>query len=149
MLKFIRASFLWVLLLPYAFTYVGAASNQLVLIANNDKFPVMQNEADIARFHAINAEKIKILEAMEDEDDKPKARVMIAVIQAQDAAGLLDDRHCIATSKTHLNFLGDVFDLHDAIYSIGDFMLGIGDDITTMCIVLWVVLAAKKLQEQN
>jgi Family of unknown function (DUF5317) len=41
---------LWVLLLPYALTGVGAASNQLVLIANHDKFPVMMNEAARAHF---------------------------------------------------------------------------------------------------
>ena len=41
---------LWVLLLPYALTGLGAASNQLVLIANHDKFPVMLNEAARAHF---------------------------------------------------------------------------------------------------
>lgn len=41
---------LWVLLLPYLVFGVGAASNQLVLIANHDKFPVMLNEAGRVRF---------------------------------------------------------------------------------------------------
>ena len=35
---------LWVLLAPYAVSYMGFASNQLVLIANHDKFPVLLNE---------------------------------------------------------------------------------------------------------
>jgi hypothetical protein len=48
LIKFILARFritaLWVLLLPYAFIFAGAASNQLVLIANHDTFPVMMND---------------------------------------------------------------------------------------------------------
>ena len=40
---FFRVTFLWILLLPYFFTFVGAASNQAVLIANGDKFPVLLN----------------------------------------------------------------------------------------------------------
>jgi hypothetical protein len=50
MRHFLRVTMLWVLLLPYAFIFVGAASNQLVIIANHDKFPVMMNEAARAHF---------------------------------------------------------------------------------------------------
>ena len=39
----LRAASLWILLLPYAVGLTGAASNQLVLIANHDTFPVMMN----------------------------------------------------------------------------------------------------------
>lgn len=42
--KFLRVTFLWVLFLPFATTTIGAASNQLVIIANHDKFPVLLNE---------------------------------------------------------------------------------------------------------
>lgn len=42
---------LWVLLLPYAFIGVGAASNQLVEIANHGKFPVLLNEAARVRLN--------------------------------------------------------------------------------------------------
>lgn len=48
--RFFRATALWVLILPYLFTYAGAASNQLVLIANHDKFPVMLNEVKRVKF---------------------------------------------------------------------------------------------------
>lgn len=34
---------LWLLIVPLAFVFVGAASNQLVLIANHDTFPVLVN----------------------------------------------------------------------------------------------------------
>jgi hypothetical protein len=46
--SFFRASFLWVLLLPTAVSYVGEYSNQLVLWANHDTFPVyMRSSAAI------------------------------------------------------------------------------------------------------
>jgi hypothetical protein len=41
--KTIRETFLYVLLFPYALGFLGAASNQLVIIANHGKFPVMMN----------------------------------------------------------------------------------------------------------
>ena len=42
--KFFRVTMLWILLLPPVTFFLGAASNQLVLIANHDKFPVMLND---------------------------------------------------------------------------------------------------------
>lgn len=51
-MRFLRVTMIWVLLLPYAVIFLGAASNQLVLIANNDKFPVMVNEALAAKVPA-------------------------------------------------------------------------------------------------
>lgn len=41
----LRSTFLWVILLPYMFTFVGAASNQLVLITNHDTFPVLARDS--------------------------------------------------------------------------------------------------------
>ena len=35
---------LWIVILPYAVSLAGIASNQLCLIANHDKFPVLMNE---------------------------------------------------------------------------------------------------------
>jgi hypothetical protein len=47
--NFFRVTMLWVLFVPYVVYYLGAASNQLVLIANRDKFPVMWNARVTAR----------------------------------------------------------------------------------------------------
>lgn len=44
MKSFISKTYLWIVALPYALILLGAASNQLVLIANGGKFPVMVNE---------------------------------------------------------------------------------------------------------
>lgn len=110
---FLRATSLWVLLLPYAFTLVGAASNQVVLIANHDKFPVMLNASKEAEVVA--------------------------------ADGMIDDTHCLMTRQTHLNALADIFDLKDAIYSIGDFILMAGEWLSTFCFFVWLALAVKKI----
>lgn len=41
MKRFLAVTRVWILLLPLFVGFVGAASNQLVLAANHDKFPVM------------------------------------------------------------------------------------------------------------
>lgn len=112
--RFLSTTALWIVLLPYLFTGVGAASNQLVLIANHDKFPVMLNEKVRAGFEP-------------------------------DANGLIDKAHCVMTKDTHLNFLADIFDLHDGWYSIGDFLLMIGDWLMGWCIYVWMALVIKSL----
>lgn len=113
--KLLRGTMLWVVLLPYAATGIGAASNQLVLIANHDKFPVLLNERARARFEP-------------------------------DANGLIDNRgHCVMTKATHLNALADIFDL-DGWYSIGDFLLMIGDWLRGFCIFVWMALVINKLR---
>lgn len=45
--NFLRSTYLWILILPVILYFTGAASNQLVLFVNNDKFPVMLNESKI------------------------------------------------------------------------------------------------------
>jgi hypothetical protein len=101
--KLLRVTLLWIVVAPYAFIYIGAASNQLVLIANHDKFPVMLNA--------------KMTDAA-----KP------------DSYGLIDNEHCVMTHDTHLNFLADIFDLHDGWYSIGDGFIELGEWLGNFCI---------------
>ena len=50
MFKFIRSTFLWIILVPYGFYGIGAAMNQACLIANHDKFPVLLNASRAAQF---------------------------------------------------------------------------------------------------
>ena len=119
--KFICNTFLWVLLSPYALITAGAASNQLVLIANHDKFPVM-----------VNTTKLPKLADVEGAPD-----------------GMLDDVHCVMTNKTHLNFLADIFDMHDAVYSIGDFALGAGEWLNIFCPFVWGALIVRKCWEAD
>jgi len=49
LVSFLRATFLWVLLLPPTLFFVGATLNQLVLITNHDQFPVLMRDSAASR----------------------------------------------------------------------------------------------------
>ena len=121
-LGFFRKTFLWLLLLPYAGIYLGAASNQLVLWANNDTFPVK-----------VNAVKM--------------AKMVDATSSLPDGTVMLDDIHCLMTSKTHLNILADNWDFHDGIESIGDLLIEWGYWLTGFCPFIWIFVMIRKAQE--
>ena len=136
MLKFLRKTALWVLLIPAALTYGGAASNQLVLAANHDKFPVMANDF-----------KAEIMVAkMEAEWKQATAEAGLDIKLPE---GMIDDTHCLMTKQTHLNFLADVFDLHDGIYSIGDFGIIIGGLLWAYAPFIWAFEVIRRLRKQE
>jgi Family of unknown function (DUF5317) len=132
---FFRVTFLWVLLLPYAFTFFGAASNQLVLIANGDKFPVL-----------LNAKKISMMQAAEESE---AAKLPFRYFSRVNDDGMIDDTHCLMTPKTHLNALADIFDFKDGIYSIGDLLLETGAWLGSFCIFVWLALVVAKLHARS
>jgi hypothetical protein len=111
MKRFLATTRLWILLLPILISYVGAASNQLVLWVNHDKFPVR-----------LNAYKTAVFRTEVEDSDMPSA-IKAAIL----ADGLIDPIHCVMSDSTHLNFLADYIDLHTAIYSPGDLLLDFAD----------------------
>ena len=115
MLSFIRKTMLWLLLLPTAVWLAGAASNQLVLFANDDKFPVMVNQKHLHTF-----------------------------TDGADADGMIDNVHCVMTNQTHLNVLADIIDLHLAIYSIGDLLMQWSEGYGYFAYLLWAVWMLKE-----
>ena len=134
--RLFRNSYLWILLAPYAIFGLGVASNQAVLIANGDKFPVMLNARKLDKIlnPTIDADLEKILGIKIVEKPAPKP----------DPDGMIDDTHCQMTSNTHLNALADVFDL-GSIYSIGDFTLYLGEWLMTWTPFVWGYAVIKKL----
>jgi len=138
--RLFRNSYLWILLAPYAIFGLGVASNQAVLIANGDKFPVMLNARKLDKIlnPTIDADLEKILGIKIVEKPAPKP----------DPDGMIDDTHCQMTSNTHLNALADVFDL-GSIYSIGDFTLYLGEWLMTWTPFVWGYAVIKKLYEQE
>jgi Family of unknown function (DUF5317) len=114
-MQFIRKTMLWLLLLPTIVGFAGAASNQLVLYTNDDKFPVMVNQKHLKAFGGA------------------------------DVDGMLDDIHCVMTHQTHLNFLADIFDFHHSIQSIGDLLIDGGDTYGPFAWVVWAALMLRKL----
>ena len=123
MFKFLRKTSLYLLAAPLLVTFLGIASNQVVLIANHDKFPVM-----------LNQQKIQVFTK-----EQPA--------EVSDNVVMLDNVHCVMTSDTHLNFLADVFDLGD-IYSIGDFLLMLGGWAFSFAPFLFVFDVIRKLKAQ-
>lgn len=110
MIRFLKLTRLWVLAIPLAIGFVGAASNQAVIVANHDRFPVMVNH------RALDARG------------------------GADADGQIDQVHCVMTHDTHLNFLADWIDQQDAIYSPGDMLLMLGGFLWDYAPAAWFIL---------
>ena len=121
-------------------SFTGAASNQLVLIANHDKFPVMVNAVRLEELKAPTLAQSFITRLLGVPEPAPEVK--------KEDDGMLDDVHCVMTSKTHLNFLADVFDLKEAIYSVGDFLLMLGEWLWSFVPIVWVTLILKKVWDE-
>lgn len=135
MFKFLRKTLLWMVLIPYAFTWGGTASNQAVLWANNDTFPV----------------RINLVKLMQWSDGGKSINVIPPDFDPAhpDGAIMLDNIHCMMTAKTHLNWLADNFDFHDSIESIGDLMIDLGAWSGNYLPVMWFALVAAKLARRR
>ena len=136
MLKFLRKTALWILAVPLALSLMGAASNQLVLVVNHDKFPV-----------EVNTLKEEVMVYKMESDWK--AATAEAGIDLPLPEGMIDDVHCVMTKDTHLNYLADIFDLHDGIYSIGDFLLMLGGWLMIYAPFVWAFEVVNRLQKKE
>lgn len=137
MLKFLRKTALWIVAVPMLCFFLGAASNQAVLVANHDKFPVMVNDAKV------NLYRLEETKAAENGDEA--AEVALALLEH----GYLDDTHCLMTKETRLNFLADWIDWKTATYSIGDLILGLGEIGMKYSPVVWVVVVFGQLRKKE
>ena len=95
MFKFLRKTALWIVLAPLAITWTGAGLNQLVLNANHDTFPVEVNTLK---------EQIFVAKATAEWQEEAAAAKEDGVNIGMLPDGMIDDTHCIMTSKTHLTF---------------------------------------------
>jgi Family of unknown function (DUF5317) len=121
MRHFFRSTMLWILAAPIAIGFIGAASNQAVLIANHDRFPVLLNAVGLQ--HAIES----------------------GIVVTGDDIIMIDETHCVMTSKTRLNFLADIFDFHSEWVSVGDMLLDLSDWLWHFCPAIWFALVIRKL----
>lgn len=143
MFKFLRKTALYILALPVLCFCLGAASNQLVLNFNNDKFPVRLSDYKIAQY------EVK-LEAAAQSDDEDVARQAQFDLTALESEGFLDETHCIMSSKTHLNLLADIFDFRgQGIESVGDMMLDLGMYTWSYAPLVWGLVVVGKLKDQK
>jgi hypothetical protein len=63
---------------------------------------------------------------------------------------MTDPTHCVMTSKTHLNWLADIFDFHESIESVGDLLINVGEWSWSFAPYVWgmlVIMSLAKKQE--
>jgi hypothetical protein len=142
MFNFLRKTALWILLAPWVIGITGTISNQAVLNANQDRFPVMWNEYKAAQ-HGLHIEEA-IAEAKTPEE-KMDATLRLLAFQS----GYIDSTHCLMTSKTHLNWLADIIDFHTVTLSIGDILLDTGTDLQGILPYVWATVVLMRLSRRE
>lgn len=141
MFKFLRKTLLWIILLPLAASFLGTVSNQLVLNANNDTFPVRENNAKIA-YRVLRLEE---LAQSKDPRVAEEARFRLLAL----SHGYIDSTHVVMTDETHLNWLADIIDFHTATYSVGDMLIELGDWSFEYASILWLGAVASRLYRKT
>ena len=126
----------YLLVIPILLYSLGVVSNQVVLIANHGKFPVLLNEAKLTKFCP-----------SPDEID-PKYRKIAC---ASDGSGgkYIDLTHVVMDDTSRLKLLSDVIDLHSEIVSIGDVLIFLGDFLGGILPVMWLGLILRKLMSSD
>jgi hypothetical protein len=134
-----------ILAVPLLLFFLGAASNQAVLVANHGKFPVMLNEYREALVH-------KHQSAADSDEEKKltknKRSFSVLDTQAPSDGQFIDDVHTIMGPNSRLKILADIFDMHDGIYSIGDFLIILGMFLWQYAPITWCVLVVRKFNEK-
>lgn len=133
MFKFLRKTLLYIILAPYLIYGLGAASNQAVLYANNDTFPVRINPVKLFNW-TDDGKNLTVFHPGE-------------IPQYPQGVAIMDDEHCVMTKDTHLNFLADNFDFHENIQSIGDLLIDLGSWAVDVAPFLWAGAILRKLYE--
>lgn len=132
-MKFLRRFPYWYLIaIPILLICSGVASNQVVLVANHGKFPVMANAAMLDTFCSP-----KQIDPEELEDIPPSSCVK--------GGEMLDEVHSIMGPNSHLKALSDIFPLGKAIYSVGDGLLYLGFWLFSYTPYMWLALTIRKL----
>jgi hypothetical protein len=157
-LKKLRKIPYWYLIaIPLLLTLIGAASNQAVLIANGDKFPVLVNDEKLtsmcAPSDASNALAAAIAKALGNAKPShvvPKPTVKLSAPDYNSCSNggeFIDDTHTIMTGQSRLKPLADIFDMKQAIYSVGDFFLIASDWMWDWAVLAWLVLVIREFVE--
>lgn len=150
-LAFLRKTYLWVLALPIAFVLLGAASNQTVLIANHDTFPVLLNSKKVAEMTRTEGPGATLDQVMCRVLDICGNRfgVWCSGVRYGDWVDgqFIDDTHVVMNADSHLKALSDVIDLKTEIDSPGDLFIDLGEFLFGFALTIWPALAVWKLAQ--
>lgn len=156
MLKWIKKVPYWyVLAIPLLSIALGTLSNQAVLWANGDKFPVMYNSEKVRVSCQTPDAKADVFAALigGQKNDKPSifapapAPKNVDPNLCQNGGKFLDDTHVIMDQSSRLKFLADIVDFHEATYSIGDGFIIFGDWVLSWVGIVWLTLVVRKVIE--
>jgi hypothetical protein len=158
MFSFLRRTSLYILAIPALVFGLGLLSNQAVLVANHDKFPVMYNDYKVNEYRLGLQHELAICrvatapdpDADDTKDSTPTVDPCEPIEFRIEALkfGYLDEVHVVMTSRTHLNLLADWIDL-GAIYSIGDALLELGEWGFGFIFPLFVFDTVRKLNKHE
>lgn len=113
----------WKLLaVPVLAFAIGFLCNQTALIANGGRMPVLETDAEIWQGDAPNWNKVVLYENIIYHDPV----------------------HTRMKPTDHVKWLCDVFNLHDGIYSIGDFFAMFAMSTWDYFGIVWLTLLIKK-----
>jgi hypothetical protein len=123
-LKLLKRIPYWQLIaIPVLSMFLGAASNQVVFIANGGAMPVQLNAANIQRFSENSV-----------------------VVNGRT---YLDPRHSVLRDEDHLKVLADIFNFGNSVASVGDLLLDFGSWSWQYGPIMWFALAFRKLIGQS
>jgi hypothetical protein len=147
MLTFLRKTSLYLLAVPLLTLFLGIASNQVVLYVNNNRFPVQWNNYKAAHYDL----DLHKLASEVDKKGKPTKEAEEAQfnIYALEEEGYIDDTHCLMTSDTRFNLLGDWIDFHTATYSPGDELIELGEWSGSFSLPVWFFAVIQKLRKSG
>jgi hypothetical protein len=154
-----KVPYWYLIAIPLLSIGLGAASNQAVLVANWDKFPVMLNNEQIAEkcqppappeniFQLLNP--IVPIRKLNHSTSLFEARPAHFDAQACAAGGDFfdgDDVHVIMHKQSKLKWLADVFNFGGDIYSIGDGGIELGSWLLSWTPIAWLALIVRKFIE--
>lgn len=112
---------LYILAIPAFCFLLGAGLNQVVMIANHDKFPVMVNQVRTRT------------------EENP---------QGLQPGDMIDSEHVVMQDSDHFKYLADIFDF-GSIYSVGDGFSELGEYGWSFLPLVWVYAICRKVQDES
>ena len=152
--KLFKIPYWYLIAIPLLSIGLGTVSNQVVLWDNFDKFPVMYNAEKI---HESCKPKDKaddlaadIIKALSGSGKTKNLHLQLSAPDPNVCANggpFLDHIHVIMTKDSKLKALADIWDFHDVTYSIGDFMLMLGEWFSVFAPFVFVFDTTRKLSK--
>lgn len=162
----VKVPYWQIIAIPLLLWFLGAGMNQMVLIANWGKFPVMFNDYQVTLIKSAQRKACEPAPPKQDElpfwlrqgAPTPKSSTTFSMFDTSVATSpvceainqngqFTDNVHTIMGHNSHLKFLADIFDMGPMIFSFGDFLIMLGEYLGEMAGLAWLVLIIRKFNE--